>query len=217
MNKLNLVKNQNILFEILNSISHGLGAIVGIVFLVLMCIKGIKISDNNILISYIVYGSCFILMFLSSAIYHATVYTKLKDFFRIFDHSAIFFFIAGSYTPIIIKVLEGNNKILFLSIIWIIATLGFLFKLFTYGNYDKYIKHSILIYVLMGWIAVFLIKPMLIKTPIEFFYCILAGGLLYTIGTYFYKQNSIITNHLIWHFFVLAAAICQFVGIYVYL
>lgn len=215
---MNSVKNKDdVLIEVLNSVSHGIGAIAGIVFLVLMVVKASKIGIGLNTASYAIYGSCFIFMFLSSCVYHATSFTKLKNFFRIFDHSAIFFFIAGSYTPIIINILTGRSRIIFLVVIWTLAIMGFLFKILTYGKYDKYIKASVLIYILMGWLAIFLIKPMYFNTPTEFLYYIVAGGVIYTLGTYFYKKKSNIYSHLIWHFFVLAAAICQFIGIYVYL
>ena len=217
MNSLKKYTKKQLIVEILNSISHGVGAVMGIVFLILMCIKGIKTFSPQITASYAIYGSCFIFMFLASCVYHATIFTKLKNFFRIFDHSAIFFFIAGSYTPIIISILQGKERIVFLALIWAIALGGFLFKILTYGKYDKYIKLSVFLYILMGWIAIFLIKPMVLKTAPEFLFCIVTGGIIYTLGTYFYKKKDDIMNHLIWHFFVLAAAICQFIGIYVYL
>lgn len=217
MNSVKKTSKKQIVVEILNSISHGIGAIIGIVFLILMCVKGVRSLNPKITASYAIYGSCFIFMFLASCVYHATIFTKLKNFFRIFDHSAIFFFIAGSYTPVIIHVLHGRERALFLALIWSIALGGFFFKLFTYGKYDKYIKLSVFLYIMMGWIAIFLIKPMILKTTPEFLYYIVAGGIIYTIGTYFYKKKDDIIYHLIWHFFVLAAAICQFIGIYVYL
>lgn len=217
MDSVKKLNKQIILLEIFNSISHGFGAAIGILFLVLMIIKSSKTGISINVLSHTIYGSCFIFMFLSSCIYHATIFTKLKDFFRIFDHSAIFLFIAGSYTPIIIDILEGKTQILFLSLIWIIAMFGFIFKILTYGRYDKYIKTSIIIYIFMGWLAIFLIKPMFLMTSPEFLYYLIVGGLMYTIGTYFYKNTSNIYNHLIWHFFVLAAATLQFIAIYLYL
>ncbi|SHH02907.1 hemolysin III [Anaerosphaera aminiphila DSM 21120] len=211
------LKNKNLIAEIFNSVSHGIGVIIGIVFLVLMIVKSVGVESTADVVSYIVYGSCFILMFLTSTIYHAIQAPNLKKIFRIFDHSAIFFFIAGSYTPIVVHVLEGKAKIAFLVGIWSIAILGFLFKIFTYGKYDRYTKLSVAIYVAMGWLSLLIIKPLIDRTSSIFLILIVAGGVLYTAGTYFYKKKLPLYNHLIWHFFVLAAAICHFVAIYQYL
>lgn len=208
------LNKQNILAEVLNSITHGIGVILGIVFLVIMIVQSSKMHSSLSVASFVIYGSFFILMFLASTVYHATSFTKFKDFFRIFDHSSIFFFIAGSYTPIIINILDGSSRIISLSIIWAIALMGFLFKVFTYGKYDKYIKLSVLLYIAMGWLAIFLIKPMILYTSFKCVLMIVLGGILYTIGTYFYKKKSSCYSHVIWHFFVLIAAVFQFVGIY---
>lgn len=211
MNDLN---KKNILVEILNSITHGLGVIMGIVFLIVMILKSSKLHTGLSTASFVIYGSFFIFMFLASTVYHATTFTKFKNFFRIFDHSSIFFFIAGSYTPIIINILSGKERIFSITLIWAIAILGFLFKIFTYGKYDKYIKASVIFYIAMGWLAIFLIKPMILYTSFKCVMMIVLGGVLYTAGTYFYKKKSSLYNHVIWHCFVLMAAVFQFIGIY---
>lgn len=211
MNDLN---KKNILVEILNSITHGLGVIMGIVFLIVMILKSSKLHTGLSTASFVIYGSFFIFMFLASTVYHATTFTKFKNFFRIFDHSSIFFFIAGSYTPIIINILSGKERIFSITLIWVIAILGFLFKIFTYGKYDKYIKVSVIFYIAMGWLAIFLIKPMILYTSFKCVMMIVLGGVLYTAGTYFYKKKSSLYNHVIWHCFVLMAAVFQFIGIY---
>ncbi|RVU54449.1 PAQR family membrane homeostasis protein TrhA [Anaerosphaera multitolerans] len=216
MNSVN-IKKKNLIAEIFNSISHGIGVVAGIVFLILMIVKSVGVESTGGLLSYIVYGVCFILMFLCSTLYHAIQLPTAKSILRIFDHSAIFFFIAGSYTPIVFHILNGRARIAFLVGIWGIALFGFLFKLFTYGKYDRYIKLSVVIYVAMGWLSILLIKPLIMKTSSIFLILIVAGGVIYTVGTYFYKKKLPLYNHVIWHFFVLAAAICHFIAIYQYL
>lgn len=205
---------KNILVEILNSITHGIGVILGIVFLIIMIVQSSKMHSGLSVASFAIYGSFFIFMFLASTIYHATTFTRFKNFFRIFDHSSIFFFIAGSYTPIIINILSGKERIISISLIWAIALMGFLFKIFTYGKYDKYIKVSVLLYIAMGWLAIFLIRPMILYTSFKCVLMIVLGGILYTVGTYFYKQKSLQYSHVVWHCFVLMAAVFQFIGIY---
>ncbi len=210
-------KRENLIIEIFNSASHGIGVIIGIVFLILMIFKFASIISASEFAGYIIYASCFIFMFLASTLYHGIQNEKAKGILRIFDHSAIFFFIAGSYTPIILTILEGKAKILFLSLIWTIAAIGFIFKLCTYGKYDKFKKLSVFIYVFMGWISIFMIKEILLKTSFTFLILIVSGGIIYTMGTYFYKKKLPLYNHIIWHFFVLAAAICHLVAIYNFL
>ncbi|WP_246060407.1 PAQR family membrane homeostasis protein TrhA [Peptoniphilus catoniae] len=204
---------KNIIYEIFNSASHGLGVVLGIIFLVLMIAKYANRVTGGMLLGFIVYGICFILMFLASTLYHGIQNPKVKSILRIFDHSSIFLFIAGSYTPIVLYVLSGRMRILFLAGIWIIAVFGTIFKILTYKKYDRFIKLSVIIYIAMGWLAIFLIKPIIENTSRLFIIFIVTGGLLYTVGTYFYKKRTPLYNHLIWHVFVLAAAVCQYIGI----
>ncbi|CDZ74635.1 hemolysin III [Peptoniphilus sp. ING2-D1G] len=206
-------KNKKLLYEILNSTSHGIGVILGIIFLIMMIFKfGGKIS-NYLFAGFIIYGACFIIMFLSSTLYHAIQAPKAKKILRVFDHSSIFLFIAGSYTPIVLYILEGRMQILFLAVIWAAALFGTIFKLVTYNKYDKYVKFSVFLYIVMGWMAIFLIKPIILKTGIAFMAFILIGGILYTAGTYFYKKKIPLYNHFVWHIFVLTAAVVQYIGI----
>lgn len=204
-------------WEIFNSISHGIGVIIGIVFLVLFILKGIALKDSAVLASYIVYGSAFIFMYACSTIYHAIPKSKAKSILRIFDHSAIFIFIAGSYTPVALYVLDGVQLIVFLTAVWLCALSGLLFKIITFRKYDSLIKISTLLYLLMGWLAVFFIRPLIQDTSVPFLALIVAGGLLYSFGTYFYKRTAKLYNHGIWHLFVLSASLCHLVAIYFYL
>ncbi len=203
--------------EIFNSITHGLGVIFGIVALTILLF--IAINDGNVseIVGFSIYGVCIILMFLSSTLYHSFTIEKVKKVLRVFDHSSIFLFIAGTYTPIVLLTLEGGLKIGILVGIWSIAIAGVLFKIFTFGKYDRLKRASVIIYIAMGWFAIVPIKQIINATSLSFFYWILAGGLLYTIGTIFYSNKRIPLNHGIWHLFVLAASITHFIGIALHL
>lgn len=207
----------NLVIEIFNSITHGVGAIMGIVFLVLMIIKYVGMTSTSQLTGFIIYGSSFIFLFLASCLYHGIFNIKVKNILRIFDHSAIFLFIAGSYTPIVLRVLKGYTQLAFLILIWLIAIGGFIFKIVSYGKYDKYIRVSVFLYILMGWLSLMLIRPIVLNTNHMFLLLLVIGGILYTIGTFFYKKKLKAYNHLIWHIFVLAGAICHFIAIYKFL
>lgn len=203
--------------EIFNSITHGLGVIFGIVALTILLF--IAINDGNVseIVGFSIYGVCIILMFLSSTLYHSFTIEKVKKVLRVFDHSSIFLFIAGTYTPIVLLTLEGGLRIGILVGIWSIAIAGVLFKIFTFGKYDRLKRASVIIYIAMGWFAIVPIKQIINATSLNFFYWILAGGLLYTIGTIFYSNKRIPLNHGIWHLFVLAASITHFIGIALHL
>ena len=203
--------------EILNGVTHGIGVIFGIVALTLLLIFAIQKGSVSSIVGFSIYGACVIMMFLSSTLYHSFTIEKVKKILRVFDHSSIFLFIAGTYTPIVLLTLRGTLRIVMLIGIWAIAISGIVFKIFTYGKFDKFKALSLILYIGMGWLAIIPIKAIINATDIHFFYWILAGGLLYTIGTIFYGVKKIPYNHAIWHVFVLAASITHFLGIVFYL
>lgn len=212
-----MIKKYNKIEEIFNGITHGIGVVFGIVALTVLLILSIRKGDIPSIVSFSIYGACIILMFLSSTLYHSIPMEKAKSILRVFDHSSIFLFIAGTYTPIVILTLTGALRIGVLVSIWSIALSGVVFKIFTYGKFDKYKAVSLIIYIGMGWTAIIPIKAIINATSINFFFWILGGGLLYTLGTIFYGIKKIPFNHGIWHLFVLAASVVHFVGIYLYL
>ena len=203
--------------EVLNGVTHGIGVVFGIVALTLLLYYAIKARNVSSIVGFSIYGVCIIMMFLSSTLYHSFTIDKVKQILRVFDHSSIFLFIAGTYTPIVLLTLVGRLRIVMLVAIWAIAIFGIAFKILTYGRYEKYKVFSLLLYIGMGWLAVFPVKYIINATGIHFFYWILLGGLLYTIGTIFYANKRIPYNHAIWHLFVLAASVSQFLGIFFYL
>ena len=212
-----LSKKYTVKEEIANSITHGLGVIFGIVSLIVLLVLSIKKGSTVSIVAFSIYGACLILMYLSSTLYHVVSNEKAKGILRVFDHSSIFLFIAGTYTPIAVLTMSGGLRTGILIAVWSIAVLGVLFKIFTFNKFDKYKALSLSIYIGMGWIAVFTIKPIIQMTSIGFFMWVLAGGLIYTLGTIFYSNKKIPYNHAIWHLFVLAASIAHFVGILIYL
>lgn len=208
--------SEDVKVEIANAITHGLGVILGIVFLLMLVIPSALKGETIKVVAFSLYGAFFIFMFLSSTIYHSITNVKAKKILRVLDHSSIYLFIAGTYIPIILLVLKGRLRIALLVLICSLAFIGVLYKIFSYGKYDKYKGLSTILYIAMGWIAVFFVKPIIQSTSLMFFFWILFGGILYSGGTYFYKKDSKYA-HVIWHLFVLAAAIAQFIGIYLYL
>lgn len=203
--------------EIANGITHGLGVLLGIAALVVLLVLSIKKGDTLSIVAFSVYGACFILMYLSSTLYHSITNEKAKKILRVFDHSSIFLFIAGTYTPITLLSMSGGLRLGILIAVWSIAIFGVAFKIITFGQFDRFKALSLILYIGMGWIAVLTIKPIIRMTSLGFFLWILGGGLFYTLGTIFYSIKRIPYNHAIWHLFVLAASITHFVGILIYL
>lgn len=203
--------------EIFNGVSHGIGVVLGIIALTILLIPSIRKGNISAITGFSIYGGCLILMFLSSTLYHSISKKRIKNILRVFDHSSIFLFIAGTYTPIGILTLDGMLRIITLTGIWSIALAGIIFKIFTFGKFDKFKILSLSIYIGMGWFAIIPIRAIINATSINFFYWILAGGLLYTIGTIFYSIKKIPFNHGIWHIFVLIASFTHFLGIALHL
>lgn len=203
--------------EVANSITHGLGIIFGIVVLSVLLYMSINKGDIKAVVAFSIYGGCLILMYLSSTLYHSVSVQKIKSILRVFDHCSIFLFIAGTYTPVAILTLTGNMRIITLSVMWSIAIGGVIFKIATFNKFDKYKVISLILYIGMGWITVFSLKPIIQETSIRFIMWLAGGGLIYTLGTIFYSNKKIPYNHAIWHLFVLGGTVAHFIGIYKYL
>lgn len=203
--------------EIINSITHGAGVLFGVGALLTMLIVSVGSGEASKIAAFSVYGACIIIMYLSSTLYHSVTGPKVKSILRVLDHSSIFLFIAGTYTPVLALALNGSSKWIYLAAIWTVALGGVIFKIMTYGKFDKYKAVSLAIYIGMGWLAILPIKMIIQSTSWGFFGFILGGGLLYSLGTIFYAIKKIPYNHGIWHLFVLAASVLHFIGIMIYL
>lgn len=216
-NKELLSKRYSIGEEIANSITHGLGVIFSIVALTILLVYSIWKKNVPAIVGFSIYGVSSICLYTFSTLYHSFRKEKIKKIFRIFDHSSIFLYIAGCYTPIALLVMDGAWRIGILISIWAIAIFGIVFKAINHNKFDKYKAFSTSLYILMGWIVVIAIKPMMANAPKGFLLWLLAGGIVYTLGTIFYSFKKIPYNHAIWHGFVLAGSVLQFCGILIYL
>lgn len=198
--------------EKLNTISHGIGALFGIVALVLLIVYNSN-KTNWSLFSVIVYGVTIIILFTASTCYHAVKGEKRKHYFRIVDHISIYFLIAGTYTPVCLISLEQTLGWTLFFTVWGIAAFGVILKLFFTGKFELF---STLLYLIMGWLIVFdfsNLSDIIGDNGILFLF---AGGLAYTVGIVFYAIQKIPYNHVIWHLFVLAGAIFHFFMIFFY-
>ena len=160
--------------------------------------------------SVIIFGIGMLLVYSFSSLYHLVQKEKTKQLFKIADHISIYYLIAGTYSPLMVIYLKKETALVFLGIMWSIVLLGTFFKIF-YVDRFKFI--SVALYLLMGWMIVFVIKPLWGVMPFSVFLWILAGGLSYTVGVYFYVKGHKSYFHTVWHFFVLLGTIFHYVAI----
>lgn len=195
--------------EIANSISHGIGFLGAVAVTPIMIISAIP-KGTLAVIGVSVFGATMMLLYLSSTLYHAFTHTKTKKVFNIFDHGAIFLLIAGTYTPFTLGVLHGAWGWSLLIVVWVLAILGVVLKS-TAGA--KSGKLSTTLYLAMGWLAVFAIKPFWLNMPGMGLVWLLAGGLMYSLGVVFFVAERIRYHHFIWHLFVMAGTACHVVAV----
>lgn len=204
------MRKQSALEERLNAWSHGLGAALGIVGLVLLIVF-LKQNTPYALFSVIVYGISIIILFLASTFYHAVSGERRKHYFRIVDHISIYLLIAGTYTPVLLITLPDSLGWVLFWIVWGIAAFGVILKLFFTGRFELF---STLLYLVMGWLIVFDFSTLANRMENNGLLLLFSGGLFYTGGIVFYAIDKIPYNHVIWHFFVLGGAICHFFMVY---
>ncbi len=195
--------------EIGNAVTHGIGALLGVAGLVLMILK---CTDAWQVVSVCIYGASIIVLFTMSCLYHALTNEKAKYVMRVFDHSSIFFLIAGTYTPFTLVTLRGALGWVLFGVVWGSAILGITLNAV---SIEKFKTFSMAAYIASGWCVVIAVVPLIRNLQAGGLWLLLAGGLLYTGGILFYRQKK---NwfHMVWHLFVLAAAVCHFFSIYIY-
>lgn len=204
------MRAQTKLEEQLNALSHGIGAALGIVALVLLIVYADSAKPWS-LFSVIVYGISIIVLFLASTFYHAVKGEKPKHYFRIVDHISIYLLIAGTYTPVLLISLNESLGWPLFWVVWGIAAFGVVLKLFFTGRFELF---STLLYLVMGWLIVFDFSNLSEAIGPNGVLWLFAGGLSYTVGIIFYAIHKVPYFHVIWHLFVLGGAICHFFMIF---
>ena len=201
--------------EPVNSLTHWAGAILALIGLIALLIVGWSTPAK--IISLTIYGISLIAMFSASATYHMVrVKDKALEIFRKIDHSAIFLLIAGTYTPFCVNAFSGFWKWGMLSIVWSLALIGIVVKIFYIGA-PRWVNAGI--YVLMGWMSVAAAGQMLTALPAWVFTWIIVGGVIYTLGAIVYATKifnfkpGVFGFHEVWHIFVLLAAAAHFVAV----
>lgn len=208
-----LTKKYLIRSEVLNAVTHGIGVILSIIGLVFLLMKGSQSGSTIELASYIVYGASLILLYLCSTLYHSLSFTRVRKLFKILDHSSIYVLIAGTYTPFCLVTISGTLGWVMFAIIWSIAIAGIVFKSIAI---DKFPNISTLIYIGMGLICVFTLKPLYEGLGAQGLYLMIAGGASYIVGTIFYSLRTVKYMHVVWHLFVLLGTGFMFFSIFLY-
>ncbi len=196
--------------ENLNAAIHGIGLLLAIAATPFLLIKA---NSNNPVMIWAVSTFAFgmIAVYLSSTLYHLAIDPELKRKANIVDHISIYFLIGGTYTPIILFYLDQNLSTLFLCVQWAIIAVASILKIFFTGKYHNL---SVSLYIMLGWMLVFVIKPLIEAMPPDIFLYIIAGGMFYTTGILFYNRDKQKYAHNIWHCFVLAGTLLHFIAIY---
>lgn len=197
--------------ERLNAGSHGIGLILGLFAIPFLIQKSLFTNQSESLIGALTFSLGIVLVYGFSTAYHAAKNPKKKSRLQVMDHVSIYFLIAGSYTPMILAILKKETALIFLAIIWGSVLVGTFFKVFFTGKFKTL---SVIIYLTMGWLAVFFIQDLVEKISWETLTWIGIGGLSYTIGVYFYVKSERLYFHAIWHLFVLGGTAAHFVAVY---
>ena len=200
--------------EKLNVLTHTFGLIMSIVGLPFLLLKSLQYNGFWQPLSIVVFGVSLIVLYAASTFYHASKDSKLRRKLNIFDHAAIYFLIAGTYSPFTIIILDGSYGWLIFSCTWVFAFVGIVLKFFFTGRYDKL---STAMYILMGWQIILVIKPLMNAFSINGLKFLFAGGVFYTLGALLYSSKKITYNHAIFHVFVLLGSASHYICVYKYI
>lgn len=198
--------------ELINAYSHGLGAVLALIAAIFLIVKGYGLPLGQ-WISLWVYGLSLVLLLSSSMLYHFAQHERKRYWYKKLDHTAIYYLIAGTYTPFLSIGIPTAKAHYLLIALWIIALIGTLFKLVFIHRFQKV---SLAAYLVMGWLAVLVMDDMQRYLSRDAIQLLITGGLAYTVGTLFYALKKVRYSHAIWHVFVLLGAGLHFLAIYCY-
>nr|WP_040471126.1 hemolysin III family protein [Lentilactobacillus kisonensis] len=212
MKNQSIVTKQQIVYETLNAITHGVSFIVSIILSGLLFMRAYHDNlSRGAMISLVIYSVTVLSLYLASTLLHCFVFTRAKRVFQILDHSNIFLLIAGTYTPYCIIFVNNIWGNILLASVWALAIAGIISHIVFHGKYQK---TETSIYVLMGWLCMFLGKVLYTNLSLSGFWLLVAGGVIFTLGAVIYSFPRIPGLHLIWHFFVMAGTLTMFLSIY---
>ncbi len=206
--------------EIAHAVTHGLGALLAVAGLVVLLGDAFARGDVGAAVAYGVYGGSLVVLYLASTVFHAVPprFVRLKALFQRGDHAAIYLLIAGTWTPFTMLGLDGVFAVGFFSVVWSLAAVGLVLTASSLRYHDDveamkvYEKRSIILYLAMGWLALFALKPLVGTLPVASIAFLVGGGVAYTVGVAFFVSTRKWT-HSIWHLFVMAGSALHFVSV----
>lgn len=200
--------------ETANSLTHGLGLVLSIVGMFWLVLSAFVRGTSWHMIACTTYGASLVLLYGASTLYHSCTRRRMKAMLRVADHACIYLLIAGTYTPFLLISLRSPLGWTLLASVWTMALAGIAMKVVWADRLDRM---SSLPYIAMGWLAVLAIKPLLSSVPAGGMLWLVAGGIFYTAGMYFFRRDELPFNHAIWHLFVLAGSGCHYYAVMLYL
>jgi len=211
MNEIEEVKFYSPLEEGINIVSHAIGLVLSVVALLLLLRHANLHGNIWHVVSFAIFGVSLICLYAASTFYHSSRKPELRRRLRIIDHATIYILIAGTYTPFTLITLSGSIGWVIFGVSWGLAIAGIILKLFFTGKYKLV---STLMYVFMGWIIVFAVKPLINNLSSDGLFWLVAGGMAYTTGAILYSIKIVKFNHAIFHIFVLIGSFCHFISVY---
>ena len=213
MNEIEGIKYYSPIEEKININSHAIGFILSLAASVLLVTHASLHGNVWHIVSFSIFGASLIILYMASTCYHSAKKPELRCRLRIIDHASIYVLIAGTYTPFTLVILKGSIGWVIFGITWGLALTGIILKVFFTGKYKLI---STLMYVFMGWVIVFAIKPLINNLSLEGLLWLLSGGMAYTIGAIIYSIKKIKFNHAIFHVFVFIGSFSHFVAVFFY-
>lgn len=197
----------------MNAVTHGIGTALSLAGLIVLTIAAYSAGTVWHLVSFAIYGTSLVLLYLASTLYHSFRNEKVKYVFKICDHAAIYLLIAGTYTPFTLILLHGLLGWIVLSVIWTLAIIGVVLTIFFVARFKVL---STICYLIMGWLVIVAIQPLAAILPLQGLLWLIGGGLLYSVGSFFYLNRRIPYHHTVWHLFVMAGSAAHFVVVFYY-
>lgn len=201
---------QHLREELANSLTHGFGLVLAIVGLVVLVVIAALGGDPMQIVAFSVFGVTMVVLYLASTVYHATRHPRFKRIMRFVDHAAIYLLIAGTYTPFLVLNMRDSVGWIMFAVVWGFALIGIFAKAL---HMDRLPLLNAIIYIIMGWICLFALKPAMEAIHPSGLLMLLAGGIAYTGGVVFYVLERLPYNHAIWHGFVMGGTALHYFAV----
>jgi hemolysin III len=196
--------------EIANSVSHGVGLLAAFAAFPVLVLSALQRGNALEIAGASVFATTVVLLYLTSTLFHAFPHSRAKRVFQVLDHSAIYFLIAGTYTPFTLGVLHGTWGWILFGLVWGMALVGTMLKVLGGIRYNTV---STLVYVAMGWLVVIAADKVWALVPAWGIFWLFAGGIAYTAGAVFFLAERVRYFHFVWHLFVIAGTACHVVAV----